>query len=345
MKKLNLNLIKSLCLLFLIGNSACSKNTPSQPEDKRVNVKTIQVSTSNESTEREYIGSVESENSVDLSFQVNGNVSKVFVSEGQSVQKGQLLAALDQTSLKNVYASAKATLLQAEDAFDRQTMLYNNNSLPEIQYVEVKTKLEQAKSSEQIAKKNLSDCNLYAPFSGVIGTKSIDAGTNVMPGVQVMTLMNISSVKVKIAIPENNISAVQVGDDCNVKITALNNQLFQGKVVEKGVVSHPISHTYDIKVQLENKDRKIMPGMVCKAYLNGKYNQGILIPLKAVQIDFAGKNYVWVVNSDNTAECKYITTGDLVNNNVLVKSGLVDGDVVVTEGYQNLSPSAEVKLN
>lgn len=345
MKFFKMNLIKFVCVLLVIGNSACSKNTPSQTEDNRVNVKTIRVSTSNESTEREYIGSIESENSVDLSFQVNGNVSKVFVSEGQSVQKGQLLAALDQTSLKNEYASAKAALLEAEDAFERQTMLYNNNSLPEVRYVEIKTKLEQARSSEQIAKKNLNDCNLYAPFSGVIGTKSIDVGTNVMPGIQVMTLMNISSVKVKIAIPENNISAVRIGDDCNVKITALNNQLFQGKVVEKGVVSHPISHTYDIKVQLDNRDRRIMPGMVCKAYLNGKYNQGILIPLKAVQIDFAGKNYVWVVNSENTAECKYITTGDLVTNNVLVESGLMDGDVVVIEGYQNLSPSVEVKLN
>lgn len=345
MKNLKMNFIQCLCLLFIVGNSACSKGIASEAEVKAVNVKTIQVSTSKEAYEKEYIGSIESENTVDLSFQVNGNVNQVFVQEGQSVRKGQLLASLDQTSLQNVYVSAKASLMQAEDALKRQTMLYENNSLPEIQYVEIKTKLEQAQATEQIAKKNLGDCNLYAPFSGVIGTKSIDVGTNVMPGVQVMTLMNIEAVKVKIAIPENHISAIQLKDYCKVKITAMNNQEFEGQVVEKGVVSHPISHTYDIKVKLDNRDNRIMPGMVCKAYLNSNHGQGILIPLKAIQVDFSNKNYVWIINSENKAERKPVTTSDLIGNYVLVENGLHDGDNVVIEGYQNLSPSAYVRVN
>ncbi len=339
------NFAKCLCLLLVVGSSACTDNKETGTGDKTINVKTAVVSTSNESYEKEYIGSIESENTVDLSFQVSGNVNRVFVSEGQTVQKGQLLASLDETSLRNVYASAKASLEQIEDAFKRQTMLYENNSLPEIKYVEVKTQLEQAKASEQIAKKNLADCKLYASFSGVIGTKSIDVGTNVMPGAQVLTLMNIGSVKVKVAIPENNISAIQIGDACKVKITAMNNGAFKGKVIEKGVVSHPVSHTYDIKVQLDNRDKKIMPGMVCKAYLNGKHNQGILIPLKAIQIDFSGKNYVWIVNLENKAERKFITTSDLIDNNVLIESGLENGDKVVIEGYHKLSPSVNVTLN
>lgn len=344
MRKIEMNFIKGFCLLFIIGASACNKKTP-QLEEKTVNVRTIEVSSGDETYEKEYIGVVESENSVNLSFQVNGNVNKVYVVEGQSVQKGQLLASLDRTSFQNLYTSAKAALDQAEDAFERQTMLYENNSLPEIRYVDIKTKLEQARSAEQIAKKSLEDCNLYAPFSGVIGTKSIDIGTNVLPGIQVMTLMNISSVKVKIAIPENNISAVQIGDDCKVRISAMDNEDFEGKVVEKGVVSHPVSHTYDIKVQLDNPAKKIMPGMVCKAYLIGNHGKGILIPLKAIQIDFSSKNYVWVINPENKAERKAVTIGDLIGNDVLVTSGINDGDNVVVEGYQNLSPSVNVKIN
>lgn len=344
MKKVKMNIAKCFCFLLIAATSACT-GEKSNTEEKLINVKAVKVSASNEVYEKEYIGTIESENVADISFQVSGNVNKVYVSEGQTVQKGQILASLDETSLYHTYTNAKASLNQAEDAFRRQKMLYDNNSLPEIKYVEVKTNLEQAKASEQIARKNLADCKVYAPFSGVIGTKSVEVGTNVMPGAQIMTLMNIGTVKVKVAIPENNISAIQIGDECNVKITAMNNQEFSGKVIEKGIVSHPISHTYDIKVQLNNESKDIMPGMVCKAYLMGKYNQGILIPLKAIQIDFAGKNYVWVVTSENKAECKFITTGEMIDNDILIESGLVNGDMVVTEGYHKLSPSVNVKLN
>lgn len=344
MKKVKVNLAKCFCLLLVAMVSSCTREQ-GKIEEKPVNVKAIQVLTSNESYEKEYIGTIECENLADISFQVSGNVSNVYVKEGQNVQKGQILASLDETSLRNTYMLSKSALDQVEDAFRRQKMLYDNNSLPEIKFVEIKTKLEQAKASEQIAQKNLTDCRLYAPFSGVIGTKSIEVGTNVIPGVQIMTLMNIGTVKVKIAIPENNISAIQIGDECKVKITALNNKEFTGKVVEKGIVSHPISHTYDIKVQLSNDTKDIMPGMVCKAYLSGKYNQGIQIPLKAIQIDFSGKNYVWVVTSENKAERKFITAGEMIGNNILIESGLESGDMVVTEGYHKLSPSVSVKLN
>lgn len=339
-----MNLAKGFCMLLIIGNVACNKDKVSESENDEINVKVVEVSTSNEICEKEYIGSVESENTVNLSFQVNGNVDKIYIKEGQNIQKGQLLASLDRTSFHNIYTAAKASLTQAEDAFKRQTMLYENNSLPEIQYVGVKTKLEQAQSQEQIAKKNLEDCNLYAPFSGIIGTKFVEAGANVMPGVRVMTLMNISSVKVKIAIPENSISQIQIGDQCKVKITALNNEEFEGAVIEKGIVSHPISHTYDIKIHLDNNHRKIMPGMVCKAYLNSGHNEGILIPMKAIQVDFSSKNYVWVINSENKAERKPVIIGNLVGNSILVESGLNEGDKVVVEGYHNLSPSAKVRI-
>ena len=345
MKKINKNLTILLFVMFSIGHSACSGGKIAEGNPKILQVKTMKVSTSNEAYEKEYIGTVESENTIDVSFQVSGNVNHVYFSEGQTVQKGQLLASLDETSIRNVYNSTKASLVQAEDAFKRQTMLYENNSLPEIKYVAIKTQVEQAIAAEQIAKKNLNDCKLYSPSTGVIGTKSIEVGSNILAGIQVLTVMNVETVKVKVAIPENNISAISIGDRCKVKITAINNQEFEGKIIEKGIVSHPMSHTYDIKIQIDNKKKEIMPGMVSKAYLSEKNNQGFLVPLKVVQIDFSGKNYVWTVNSQNITERKFVTTGDLVGNNILITNGLLNGDQVVIEGYHRLSPNAEVTQN
>jgi multidrug resistance efflux pump len=80
----------------------------------------------------------------------------------------------------------------------------------------------------------VADCNLYAPFAGVIGKRQQEAGANVMSGTAVLSLMNISSVKTKIPVPENDISRIEVQDNCQTKISALDNAEYEGKVVEIG---------------------------------------------------------------------------------------------------------------
>lgn len=341
---LNQYLIAGVCSVLSLGLVSCSHVSGSETTAvKAVTVKTVKVSNSNETHQREYVGTIESENSVDLSFQVNGNIDRILVQEGQSVQKGQLLATLNTSTLSNNYNIAKISLTQAQDAFDRYSKLYNNNSLPEIKYIEVKSSLEQAQANERIAHKNLTDCNLYAPFSGVIGQKIQEAGANVMPGTPVVTLMSIGTVKVKVAIPENEISSVKVGDISEVKITALGNNTITGRVIEKGVVANAISHTYDIKVELNNPEKEIMPGMVCKAYLTNSNNQdNIIVPLKSVQVDASGKNFVWVADADRAAY-KEVKTGELIGNGIAIVSGLTGGENLIVEGYQKLSPGLTVK--
>lgn len=333
--------------VLLIGVVACSANKEDKSEERKTPVKVQEINSENSSYKQEYIGSVEGENAVDISFQTGGNIEQVYFQEGQAVQKGQLLARLNTISLQSMYDASKATLNRAQDAYNRLTILHNNNSLPEIQYVEVKTTLEQAQSAERIARKGLSDCNLHAPFSGIVSKRYLDAGANVMPGSPVYNLVTINTVKVKIAIPEKEISDIGVGQICTVKISALNNQVFQGKIVEKGVSAHPISHTYDIKVQIINKDFSIMPGMVCKAYLSYKEsieNSGgqIIVPLKSIQIDASGKHFVWLKDTQDKAIYREVVLGKLISNGVVVEQGLQKGDVLITEGYQNISPNSTV---
>ena len=83
---------------------------------------------------------------------------------------------LDATSVRSSYDAAKAALVQAEDAYRRMEELHAKGSLPEIKWVEVQSKLQQARSMEEMARKNLKDCKLYAPFSGVIADKSVEVG-------------------------------------------------------------------------------------------------------------------------------------------------------------------------
>ena len=113
--------------------------------------------------------------------------------------------------MQNTYQAAKAALKQAEDAYQRMKELHEKGSLAEMKWVEVQSKLQQAQSMEAVARKNLTDCQLYAPFSGVIAEKSLEVGQNVVPGVQVLKLVSDDRLKVRISVPETEIARVARG--------------------------------------------------------------------------------------------------------------------------------------
>ena len=167
------------CLCFLIGCQSKEHQTE-YPSPVLVKVRTVEDGVSTK--EKFYSGTVEEESGTPLSFATAGTVQKLHFHLGQRVAKGQLLATLDPTSMQNAYNAARATLEQAQDAFRRMEKLHEKGSLPDIKWVEVQSKLEQAVSMEQIASKNLNDCKLYAPYSGVIARKEVETGQNVMPG-------------------------------------------------------------------------------------------------------------------------------------------------------------------
>ncbi|WP_320167845.1 efflux RND transporter periplasmic adaptor subunit [Mangrovibacterium marinum] len=340
-------LLRQGCVIFFLLALVSCTSEESRREMKVVPVEVQQLSYDSKVYLQEYIGTVESENSVDISFLFPGTIEQMCVSEGQIVVEGQLLAKLNTTTLKNTHDLALATLKQAEDAYRRLSAMFEANSLPEIQYIDAKTKLEQAKSSELIARKNLQDCNLYAPQSGVIDTRYLEPGANVVPGTPVYNIMKIDNVYIKVAIPEREIADIQKGTICQVEISALNDNIYKGVIVEKGVSANPISHTYNIKVKVRNQEFRILPGMVCRSYLedNDSVKSGrIIVPIKAVQVDYSGKRFVWVKDKQNRAVYKEVTLGKLFANGVQILHGLKEGDDLITAGYQNISEGTLVSI-
>ncbi|OXA93396.1 efflux RND transporter periplasmic adaptor subunit [Flavobacterium hercynium] len=331
-------------LVFLVVCSCNSKVDLKEVAAIPVSIQHIKLDDS--AYQQEYIGTVESDKTVEVSFILPGTIEQVLVNEGQRVIKGQLLAKLNTTSVKNAHDVSVATLKQAEDAYKRLSSMYEQRSLPEIQFIDVKTKLEQARAGEEITRKNLEQCAIYAPLTGVIGKKYFEAGANVMPGSPVFTVMDIANVKIKAAIPEREISNLYEGSKAKVIVSALDNTPFQGILTEKGVSANPVSHTYDIKIRVKNPSGKIVPGMVCRTYLgSGDSKSTIIVPLRSVQVDYSGKRFVWLKDKNDKAVYREVKLGNLSQNGVQVNSGLVEGDLLITAGYQNISEGTIVKAN
>lgn len=289
-----------------------------------------------------YVGTVEESTAVSLSFSLTGMVEEVYVSEGQQVKKGQLLAKLNTASVENAHKIALAKLQQAQDAYDRLVKVHQGGSLPDIKFVEVETGLQQAKSMEQIARKNVEDCKLYAPRSGIIAERKIEVGANVLPSIPAFKLVSVEKVLVKIPIPENEISMVSTGQKAVVEVPALNNAVFNGKIEMKGVVANSISHTYEVKISIDNPQSQLLPGMVCKVFLTEeKESAKIVVPNGVVQISPDGRHFVWLAKGD-TAQRHFIETAGLSGNGVVVSNSLSENDLIIVEGFHKISEGMKI---
>ena len=336
---------KSMIVLLTAGLllSSCG-NKKADAEKAPIRVKTEVVSTGSSQTGQTYVGIVEEREGTAVSFTSMGVVKRVLVTEGQSVSKGQLIAEMDDTQARNLISGAEAQMAQANDALERYKMLHDNGSLPEVQWVEIQSKVAQAKSQFEIAKKNLADCKLTAPVSGIVGSKMIKAGETALPSQAVVTILDISSVKVKVAIPEAEVGGIAATTPTRIKVDAANKEVSGGHI-EKGVQADALTHTYDIKVNVANADRKLLPGMVASVQFAAAAQQQtelLTLPITSVQKKADGSLFVWTIAKDSTAHRSPVQIGRTAGNRVVINGGVSTNDRVVTEGYQKLSENTRV---
>lgn len=328
--------------LLLLGLVSSCKQKVETKDSHPISVSTLEVKESLTGIAQEYSGTIQASNESTLSFSTGGTLEKIYVNQGEKVEKGTLLAVVDDTSLRNAYEAAVATRMQAEDAYARMQQLYDNNSLPEIKWTEAQSKLKQAVATEQIAKKELLNAQLYAPFSGFIADKTADVGQNVLPSTPILKLMEINRVKVKIAIPENEIGTIEIGTDVQLTVPALNGRTFEGKITEKGVDANPLSRSYDLYALVDNRNLELLPGMVCDISLETKNKQnGFVIPRHIVQIDGNNQKFVWVYAAGKASK-RIISVGEMTVDGVVVTRGLSEGDEIIISGQQKISEGMEV---
>lgn len=332
-----------LTMMVLVALYSCGEKKETAQE-QTVRVKVQQILTEAVNGEQGFSGTIEESSGVSLSFATMGTIKRIYVNEGQMVGAGQLIAELDPTTLQNAYTISKTTLEQAQDTYNRMKELHDAGSLPEMQWISIENQLKSAKAQEAVARKSLGDTKLYAPSAGYISTKFAEVGENVSPGVPIAKLVNISNVKVKIAVPEDDIQRIAKNSSMKIVVPALGNREFSGHVTERGVSADPRSRTYEVKATVLNHDRKLLPGMICQVFTN--YMQGttgVFIPANLVQLDIDNKTFVWVVNGDKALK-REITISNETAQGAQVSGGLSAGDKLIIAGQQKVSNGMKVEI-
>jgi membrane fusion protein, multidrug efflux system len=335
--------------MIMISIMGCGKkeSQAGKPGEKAIHVVTTEVKKEKVVSALRYSGTIEALQTIPLSFQSTGTVQSVLVDEGDEVRKGQLLATTDNTDSKNMYQIASSKYQQAKDAYDRLKTVYEKGSLAEVKWVEMETNLEQAKSSMEIAKSNLEKCNLYSPVSGVVGRRNIEPGMSALSiGTAPLEIVDIRQVFVKISVPENELSRVNKGMDAHFTVSALNDKEYVGKVKNISPVADKISRTYDLKIESQNPDRELKPGMVCDVKMtSGSEKESVLIPYQCILRESDNKLYVFVLDPVRKRVTKQqVSVGQYVGSDLEVLSGLSAGQIVVKEGKEKLTDNSLISL-
>ena len=289
---------------------------------------------------RSYVGTVEEASTTPVSFGIGGRVTAILVRDGQRVKAGDLLATIDNRDATNACDAAAAAFEQARDGYTRAKQVYEKGSLPEIKWVEVQTRYNQARNAYDVAKRRLDDCNLYAPVGGTVERVLVETGTHMAPGVPVLNIVDMTSLYVRMSIPEVDVNHVGINSKVLVDISALPDSLgmaLPGVVAERDVTADVVAHSYNFRVRLQRMPKGLLPGMVCSCRLPAiNEEEGFELPGRAVQLANDGSRYVWTIK-DRKAHRQSVGVADLTRSGVLINSGLREGDTVIVDGMLKVS--------
>lgn len=338
----------TVLLVAALMMTACGKKEKTY-EVEPLKVTTEKVSAGMASAKKHYVGKVEEESSTPVSFTGMGTVNKVYVEEGQYVAKGQLIAEMDPTQCENTRKAAKASLDQALDAQERMQILHESQSISDIDWVNVQTKVRQAQSSLDMAEKAVKDCRLLAPCSGIVGKKQMESGMTALPSQPVCTILNIAKVKVKVSVPEKEIALFNPqqnrGRGVTVSAEALGGRTFRSTQFIRNVQGDPMTHTYDVRFSLLNPGGELLPGMVVNVSTDAESDatgqSTVSVPVRSVQQSADDRCFVWL-KKDGKAYRQLVETGQTQGDRIVITSGLNEGDEVIVEGYQKVSEGSAV---
>jgi len=277
---------------------------------------------------------------VTLGAETTGKVVRVNVEEGKYVNAGQLLAQLDDGLIRAQLQSAEASYQRAESTLNRYLMA--SSGVTQMQIDNARTDVVTARAQVDQLKKQIRQHAVLAPFSGVITSKNFDLGAIVSPGMQMVSLIDISSLKLEIKVPEKSISEFRQGQLIDVRTDVYPDKMFTGKV-EMIASDADDSHNFLIKIMVLNNHNTLKSGMYGSVDVNHELGANALTVSRTALIGSSQNAQVFVVEN-GIARLRNIQLGAGNENRVLVTGGLKEGEVVITGGLVNVRDGVKVTV-
>ena len=356
----------AILLLVLVAVACGKKNQSAMQGPPPVPVVTEMVSTSDAVYYDEYPATVKALNEVELRAQVNGYITGIHFKEGAQVKKGDKLYSIDQQQSEAAYMQAQANLsvqeanyekakkdveryreLDKKDAIAKQQVDY-----AEATYAAAEKQVEAAKAAVRSTQTNVRYSTIVAPFDGTIGISAVRLGASVSPGVTLLnTISSDDPVGVDITVDQQEIfkftelQAKSDGTKNDSTFTLAFGQVIYpsfGKISIIDRAVDPLTGTLKMRLVFPNPDHTLRAGMSGVLRVLSTTSQAVVIPYKAVT-EQLGEFFVYVADSSKVSQ-RRVHLGEQVGKGIIVKDGLKEGEIIVTEGVQNLREGSAISV-
>ncbi len=335
MKKLNLLPILILSIVLV----ACGKKQDVKTENKelKTKVKTAIVETRDVPQNNEFTATVEPEVKNNIAPATPGRIRKIMVEVGARVSKGQKLAQMDNVNLSN----SEVQIENLRRVYKRVSGLFAVGGASQQELDNAKLQLDVAETNL----KNLSENTfLLSPISGMITARNYDEGDMYNGQMPLMTVMQISPVKLKINVTESFYSKVKTGMPVEVKVEVFGDEKFSGKISLIYPTIDERTRTFGVEVKINNNNGKVRPGMFARVKMNFGNIKHVVVPdIAVVKQSGSAERFVYVY-ADGKVSYRKIELGQRLGAEYELLSGVENGEVVVVSGQSKLNDGVEVEV-
>jgi membrane fusion protein (multidrug efflux system) len=290
----------------------------------------------------EALGTAKANESVLLTAQHTDIVQSIEFDDGENVKQGQLLLKLNDREEIARLNELDINLQEAKRQLKRITNLAKESAASEQLLDEQQAKVKAIKAQMEVAKAQLAELELRAPFAGKLGIRQVSLGSLVRPGDLITTLDDLHVVKVDFNIAESHLPSVSYGQLVRASSIAYPGEQFVGKITSIDSRVNPITRSIQIRATLDNQDGKLRPGMLMQIDLQKQMLSTLVLP-EAALLPIEDKQYVYVV-VDGKASFTEVVVGRRKPGIAQIVSGLQAGDQVVIEGALKLRDGSAVKV-
>ncbi|HRQ55657.1 MAG TPA: efflux RND transporter periplasmic adaptor subunit, partial [Ignavibacteriaceae bacterium] len=288
-------------------------------------------------------GTILANEEVELRSETSGKITKILFKEGSFVSKGDLLIKINDSDLQAQLRKAESKVKLSKEKEVRQKQLRDGNLISQEEYDNIVSELNVNQADYDLIKAQIDKTEIRAPFSGVVGLRSVSEGSYVTTSTVIARLQNFNNLKVDFSIPEMYSASVKADDDLEFKISG-STQLFKAKVYAIEPKIDPGTRTLQIRAICSSSYKELIPGAFANVELNLKQtSNAILIPTVSIVPELKGQ-IVYLYRSGVVVP-QPVETGVREETQVQIVKGLSEGDTVITSGILQIRPNSKVKIS
>ena len=349
---MNKKIIIGICILVIIfWHFSCRRNSQKK-QDQVKPVKTMIIGASADGDGFKYPGQVEAFDDATLAFEVSGQILEFPAQRGQVLEKGSLIAQIDQRDYTNDLNAKKAQFTKTKTELERYRGLYEDDAVALTDLELQERNFDVAKADLKISQKAYDDTMMKAPFHGVVAKKFVENYQNIKVKEPIVRFQNIETLKVEINIPESDAGG-EPKDQNDIKayvnFEVVPDRKFELKLFEWETRADNVTHTFKVTFSMPApEDVIIMPGMTASVSIKfkGKSDKDkyFYIPATAVFSKEDGTPLIWVVDKETmTIHQEQVTVETMSAADIKVTKGLKAGDMVVTSGVYSLQVGDKIR--